>query len=330
MGRWPMPQRTMTETTRFILVLAMAVGIGGWAVAKLVMGLRRWETRRLQRRLNTQFKKELTPVLSPVLVAQPGEQLKQLIAKIPQLLRLSDMLRIVWPRITLKRFLYIAGGTGVMGCLLAFYLIDSALAGLIGFLIAAYLPVIVLKYMNGRRTRLLNDQLVDALEFLSRALRAGHSFATGIQMMGDELPQPIAGEFRFCHEQNSLGLAIDKALTEMADRADSTDFAFFVTAVLIQRQTGGDLAEILDNIGEMIRNRIRLQQQVKALTAEGRLSGYILSAFPAVMLVAIFMVNPQYALTLFHTSLGQILLIIAFIMQLGGLFLIRRIVTINI
>jgi tight adherence protein B len=149
-------------------------------------------------------------------------------------------------------------------------------------------------------------------------------------MMAEELPQPIASEFRYCYEQHSLGLPLEKAMTSMAERAGSTDFAFFVTAVLIQRQTGGDLAEILDNISDMVRNRIRLQQHVKALTAEGRLSGYILSAFPAIMLGVIFMLNRDYALTLFRTQLGQILLACSFIMQIAGLVIIRRIITINI
>ena len=184
--------------------------------------------------------------------------------------------------------------------------------------------------VNGKRKRLLNDQLVDALEFLSRVLRAGHSLSTGISMLSEELPNPLAAEFRAAYDQTTLGVPLERALTEMAERVESTDFAFFVTAVLIQRQTGGDLAEILDNIGGMIRNRIRLQQHVKALTAEGRLSGYILSAFPIVMFAITWVLNPEYASTLVSTQLGQIMLIVAATMTMLGLLLIKKIVTISI
>jgi len=320
----------MGETTKFIIVLALAVGIGGFALTQLILGMRRWEARRLQKRLRAEFQGDLSASHSPVLLERPGETLKGLAAKWPQVEQLNEMLHLVFPGMTLKRFLRIQAGTAAVCFFLFQFLLDSALGGLVGACIGGYLPVLVLKFLNNRRRRILNDQLIEALEFLSRALRAGHSFATGIQMMADELPNPIATEFRFCHEQHALGVPLEKALTEMSNRAGSTDFAFFVTAVLIQRQTGGDLAEILDNISEMVRNRIRLQQQMKALTAEGRLSGYILSAFPMIMLVIIWFLNPEYAMTLFRTQIGQMLLVIGFVMQVGGLLLIRKIVTITI
>jgi tight adherence protein B len=321
----------MGEMTQFIISCALAAGIGGWALTQLVMGLRRWETKRLQKRLKGEFLTDIgTMAGSPVVRARPQDLLKGALANLPQIEEISETLRVVAPNTTIVKFLRICVITAVVGGIGANLILASLLGGLVGACIGAYLPVIVLKWMNGRRRRLLNDQLIDALEFLSRALRAGHSFSTGIHMMSDELPDPIATEFRLCHEQHSLGMTLDKSLTEMANRAGSSDFAFFVTAVLIQRQTGGDLAEILDNISEMVRARVRLQQQMKALTAEGRLSGYILAAFPMIMLTIIFFLNNEYAMTLFRTQLGQILLVIGFIMQMLGLFLIRKIVTINI
>src|SRR5207237_6110404 len=131
-----------------------------------------------------------------------------------------------------------------------------------------------------------------------------HSLSTGLSMMGEELPQPLSGEFRRCYDQHSLGQPLDECMREMARRIESTDFAFFVTAVLIQRTTGGDLSEVLGNISGMIRQRIRLAQSVKAKTAEGRFTGYILVALPAILLGIAYMLNPQYAGVLFKTSSG--------------------------
>jgi tight adherence protein B len=181
---------------------------------------------------------------------------------------------------------------------------------------------------RSKRQRLLAEQLPEALDFLSRILKAGHSLSTGLQMMADELPQPLAGEFRRAYDQHSLGSPMDECLKETAKRIESTDFAFFVTAVLIQRQTGGDLSEVLNNISGMIRQRIRLQQHVKAKTAEGRFTGYILSAFPAVMFVVAYMLNPEYAGVLIKTSLGLTLLGTAFGLQMMGLYFIKKITTV--
>jgi tight adherence protein B len=173
-------------------------------------------------------------------------------------------------------------------------------------------------------------QLPEALDFLSRILRAGHSLSTGVQMMGEELPQPLASEFRRAYDQHSLGQPLEDAFKDMAGRIDSTDFAFFVTAVLIQRQTGGDLSEVLTNISDMIRGRIRLQSHVKAKTAEGRFTGYILVAFPAVMFVIVNMLNPEYGNILIHTPLGLKLLGTAFGLQMLGLWAIRKVTSIKV
>jgi tight adherence protein B len=168
-----------------------------------------------------------------------------------------------------------------------------------------------------------------ALDFLSRILRAGHSLSTGLQMMAEELPQPLANEFRRAYDQHSLGQTMEDCLKDMSTRIESTDFAFFVTAVLIQRQTGGDLSEVLGNISDMIRGRIRLQNHVKAKTAEGRFTGYILTAFPAVMFFVSYSLNPDYASVLLHGK-GLMLLGVAFGFQMMGLYCIKKITTVRV
>ena len=174
------------------------------------------------------------------------------------------------------------------------------------------------------------DQLPEALDYLSRILRAGHSLSTGLQMMADELPQPLSGEFRRCYDSHSVGQALEDALKDTAIRVDNPDFGFFVTAILIQRQTGGDLSEVLTNISDMIRQRIRLQQHVKAKTAEGRFTGYILVVFPVVLFFVSYYLNPKYASVLLHTSTGLWLLALAAAMLMLGTWAIKKITTIKV
>ena len=199
--------------------------------------------------------------------------------------------------------------------------------------IAAATFVMPIMYLFRRRKKRLNklvEQLPDVFELLSQALRAGHSLASAMQLIAREKPDPAGTEFgRVFHEQN-LGLKIEDALRNMADRVDMLDVRFFVTAVLIQRQTGGDLAEVLDKIGTVIRGRIKLFGTVRALTAEGRLSGYVLLALPIVVLVAMLQVNREYAMLLFTDPVGRISLTIAAVMQLMGWAMIKKIVNIKV
>ncbi len=148
-------------------------------------------------------------------------------------------------------------------------------------------------------------------------------------MMAEELPKPLCEEIRRCYDQHSLGQALEDALKETALRVESNDFAFFVTALLISRQTGGDLSEVLKNISGMIRGRVRLAQQVKAKTAEGRFTGYILVAFPGLMFFLCYIQNPEYSGKLLHGT-GLYFLGTALGLQMLGLFTIKKITTIKV
>ncbi len=193
-----------------------------------------------------------------------------------------------------------------------------------------YLPIFVVNFAAKRRMKKLVSQLPDVFELISQALRAGHSLASGIQLIGKQLPEPAGMEFsRVFHEQN-LGIKIEEALSNFADRANELDIRFFVTAVLIQRQTGGDLAEILDKIGEVIRDRIKIMGQVQALTAEGRMSGWVLSILPVVVFFAAWAMNPIYAGVLLYEKEGQFMLGTAIFFQIIGMLMIKKIVNIKI
>ncbi len=192
------------------------------------------------------------------------------------------------------------------------------------------LPLIVLNLKRKTRLNKLTNQLPDVFEMMSQALRAGHSLAGSIQTVYEQMPAPIATEFAQVYHEQNLGIKIEDALQSMANRVDSMDVRFFVTAVMIQRQTGGDLAEVLDNISGVIRGRIELHGLVKGLTAEGRLSGWVLFALPFLVFFGAMYLNPDYARTLLEDPRGQIMLMIAGGMQLMGIAMIRWIVNIKV
>ena len=201
----------------------------------------------------------------------------------------------------------------------------------LGAVAAAYiLPILYLMWKRKKRLAALVQQLPDVFELLSQALRAGHSLASGMQVIANELPDPAGTEFgRVFHEQN-LGLKIEDALTNLANRMDVLDVRFFVTAVLIQRQTGGDLAEVLDKISSVIRDRIKLHGTVKALTAEGRLSGYVLLALPFLVFGAMLKINYDYAKVLWTDPTGQMMATFAIVSMLMGWVMIKKIINIKI
>ncbi len=185
---------------------------------------------------------------------------------------------------------------------------------------------------NKRRARLKKfaGQLSDALELVARALRAGHSLAAGMHVVAEEMPTPIADEFNRVYEEQNLGIPLDEALKGMCERVPNLDLRFFVTSVLVQRQTGGDLAEILDKIGYVIRERYRILGQVKALTAEGRLSGIILIALPFGLFLMMLHIKPDYVEKLWTHPLGIKMSIAALVAQILGAIVIKKIVDIKV
>jgi len=246
---------------------------------------------------------------------------------VPKLQTMLDQANVGW---SASRLLVNLTGLAILSGLGVVVLGQSpVVGGLVGGGAFA-LPLFGLAMKRKRRVAKLVDQLPDVFELISQALRAGHSLASGIHLVSEQLPAPAAEEFaRVWHEQN-LGIKIEDALRNMADRTDQLDVRFFVTAVLIQRQTGGDLAEVLDKIGAVIRSRIKLFGQVKALTAEGRLSGYVLLALPVVVFFAMMFVNREYAELLITYPAGKGALIAAVVMQMMGFAMIKKITNIKV
>jgi tight adherence protein B len=231
--------------------------------------------------------------------------------------------------LSLGKFLGITFGAAAVAFVVSWALIGTALIASAIAAVAGYIPYMILSSKRNRRQRALSDQLPEALDFLSRVLRSGHSFSTGLQMLADELSDPLSSEFRRCYDQHSLGQSVEDSLRDTAARIGSTEFSFFVTTVCIQRQTGGDMSEVLGNISEMIRARIRLQSHVMAKTAEGRFTGYILVAFPILMFFLSYAMNPGYAGMLLHGT-GIWLLVTAGGLCVLGLYAINKLTQIKV
>jgi tight adherence protein B len=202
-------------------------------------------------------------------------------------------------------------------------------ASVIG-LLAAAVPLTVVAWKRQRRMRQFEQRFPEALDLLGRAVRAGHAFTTGLEIVSKESSEPVASEFRTCFDEQNFGLPMRDALLNMTERMPLVDVRFFVTALLVQKETGGNLAEVLDELARVIRDRFRIYREVKVKTAQGRLTAIILIALPVLMLLALEGVNPSYVSVLFNDPLGPAILGIAAIMQLIGSIVIWRIVHIEV
>ncbi len=200
------------------------------------------------------------------------------------------------------------------------------IAGVIG-LIA---PLAYLRYRATRRIKRFEEQFPEALDLLSRAIRAGHAFQTAMGMVADEMNDPVGPEFKKAFDQQNFGLPLKEALNQLADRVALLDVRFFVTAVTIQRETGGNLAEILDNLAHVVRERFKILRQVRTHTAHGRFTGYVLLALPAALAIGLLWINPDFMGPLFREPLGQAMVIGGLVLQTIGFFWIKQVIKIEV
>jgi tight adherence protein B len=316
----------------FPILVAVTVVLFVWGIGQILGGLTD-EKKKLAQRLSGEGKSSggfdpstLTVVRRQTVISG----VSGVLARVPLMESLALKITRTWPSFSLAKFAFVSIGLAVVAFVAATLVSDAAVMGVGAGAVAGILPLLILNNRQGAQEKALMNQLPEALDFLSRVLRAGHSLSTGLQMMAEELPPPLCIEFRRCYDQHSLGQPLEEALKDAAVRVDNADFGFFVTSILIQRQTGGDLSEVLTNISGMIRGRIRLQQHVKAKTAEGRFTGYILVVFPIIMFFICYIESPEYAKVLLHTTKGMYLLGIAGFMLILGLFTIRKITTVKV
>jgi len=317
------------------LWIALAAFIGAAAlVAGLALSFRNPQAARLESRLEVYAKtapawtKEQKPgsLLAESLEDSPGffETFLNRFGNFVLLFEQADV------AMTVPRLVLISGGLAILGGLLGLILKWHGAIVPLGIFGAGSLPLLWILWRRKKRLKQFGQQLPDAMEMLARALRAGQSLAAGFQMIASEMPPPIGKEFGRIFEEQNLGVPMEESLRAMTERVPNLDLKFFATAVILQRQTGGDLAEILDKIGRLIRERFQLWGQVQALTAEGRLSGVVLMALPVLLFLAVYHLNRDYVMVLFTDPMGKKMLAGAIGMQILGAFVIKKIVNIQV
>jgi tight adherence protein B len=197
-------------------------------------------------------------------------------------------------------------------------------------LLVGMLPTLYIARLRNKRIKRLEVQLPDAVDMIARALRAGHSFASALGMVGQEIKEPMGPEFRITFEEINYGVAVDEALTNLAMRVPVNDLRYFVIAVLIQRESGGNLAEILDTIGMLVRERLKLYDKIRVLSAEGRLSAWILGLLPFCTAGLILVVNPDFMKVLWTDEMGLKMIGAALINMVLGVLWMRKIIRIRV
>jgi tight adherence protein B len=233
-------------------------------------------------------------------------------------------------KISVSALLLVAAALGIVFALACGAAMRIAAGQLIGGVGGFAAPFIFLRVKRTRRLRAFEEGFPEALDLIARALKAGHAFVTGLKMVADEMPEPIGPEFRKTFDEQNFGLPLKDALNNLTERIPLLDVRFFATAVLIQRETGGNLSEILENLGHVVRERFKILRQVRVYTAHGRLTGYVLLALPAFLAIALTFLNREHMELLFNDRIGHIMLIAAAGMQFAGYIWIKQVIKIEV
>ncbi len=256
--------------------------------------------------------------------------LNRLLVSMPVAARVRRMLDQADLHITVTRLVMLSLMAGMLAALAVSALTISKLLVVGAGLAAASVPFMHVAYKRSRRLHAFLSLLPDALDLMSRALQAGHSFAETLHMIAVEMPEPVSTEFRKTYEEQNLGLSLKLALENLAERVPLLDLRLCITAIMIQRETGGNLAEILEKVGYTIRERFRILEDLKTLTTSSRMSAWILCALPLFVAMAVTYMNPDYMSVLWTDPRGHKLLLAAAAMQVSGMLIIRKILKIKI
>jgi tight adherence protein B len=232
--------------------------------------------------------------------------------------------------VTPSRLVMFSGMAGMLGALAVSVISVSILLTIGGGLVAASLPFAHVWWTRKKRFEAFLENLPDALDLMSRALSAGHAFSEALHMVSSEMPEPIAGEFRKAYEEQNLGLSLKLALENLTQRIPLLDLRMCVTAIMIQRETGGNLAEILEKVAHTIRERFRIMGDLKTLTTSSRMSAWLLCGLPIFVTIMITIMNPDYMSILWKDQRGHYLIAAAMFLQVTGMLIVRKILNIKI
>jgi tight adherence protein B len=252
---------------------------------------------------------------------------------LPVALKLERLIKqagMDWSVPKLLLFMICGAVAGVLIGLYVRVLIDVYLSAIALMLVLGAAPLLIVTRKRAQRLKDFESQLPDALDFMARSMRAGHAFSVALEMLAEESPEPLAFEFRQVYNEQNLGSSIDAALKGLHTRVPAVDVGFFVSAVLLQKQTGGNLAEILTKLAYIIRERFRLKGKVRAASAHGRLTGIILTIMPFMLMLALSFLVPDYLPSMVQDSIGKYLVAAAVVSQLIGYLFIRKIINIKV
>jgi tight adherence protein B len=330
-----MPDSSTNDAIPIILLLLVFVSV----VLLLEGAFLLWRARRgatalrLQRRLDLVASKSGQAASRPVMKTRQLSELSavaRMLSGVTLAARLERLVAQAGLRWTVARLLLSSATAAAVGLWLGMLgaqpvVFDLLLAALPGSLPWAYVI-----WKRRRRLRRLEQQLPEALDLITRAVRAGHSLPLGIQLLAEEMPDPIASEFRLVHEQVSFGIALQQALAGLCERVPLTDYRYFAVSVLIQRQSGGNLTEVLGNLSKLIRERLKLLARIRVLSSEGRMSAWTLAVLPFVLGALLYYVNPTFMRPLWTDPIGTGMLRILLSMMFVGIVVLSRIVRIRV
>lgn len=291
------------------------------------------ESRRIDRRLRAMSAgggttQNISIIKERLLSDAPTMQ--RLLMEIPRVQHLDRLLLQSGLRMNVAKFLGLTLLAGVVGLVLGLWIGLPLLFIALIAIGAALLPLMVVFNARSKRMSMLEQQLPDTLDLLSRALRAGHAFPSALQMAGQEMPDPIAEEFRITFDEINYGVPLQDALMHLATRVPSADLRYFVIAVLTQKETGGNLAELLDNLSRLIRERLKLMGTIRVLSAEGRLSAWILTILPFALVGILFLIRPAFISILWTDPMGPKMIALTGVVMAVGLFWMWRIIKIRV
>jgi tight adherence protein B len=312
----------------FILCL-FVIELTAYAI-RIIQHPDRAEVRKRLRRSMVIESEEESPDITKKKVLSDVPFLNRILPAIPGVDRLDLLMRQANVKYTMGFFILLSLALLVMGYLLFFVMIKSVLFSLLLAIGAASLPLITLRSKKKKRMAKFEKQLPDGLGLIARALRAGHAFTSGVKLASEEFSDPLGPEFEETLDEINFGVSVPEALKNLARRADCPDVNFFVVSVILQRETGGNLAEIIENLAHIIRERFRFRGKVRVLSAEGRLSAIILLSIPVFMFSFLYLTQRNFLDPLFFDPIGKVLSWIAVAMMILGYFLIRRIVRVEV
>jgi tight adherence protein B len=231
---------------------------------------------------------------------------------------------------TVERYMLMRAVFAILAFIFAAAFFRSLLLAVIGAALGAMLPAMHVRRLRNKRVAMFEDQLPGAIDLMARAMRAGHPFVHSLEVVAQDAPEPLATEFRLAYDEHRFGMPLDEAMMRLSERLELPDAQILITAILVQRDAGGNIAEVFGRLSALIRERSVLTRQVRIHTAEGRMSGYLLSALPIAVGLMFLLFNPDYIMTLGRDPFGRVLLGIAVVFQLIGHFWIQKIVRVEV